>query len=145
MICDDSAVIRGAIARILAAEPGIDVVARAADGAQAIETLRRVPVDVIVLDIEMPVLDGIAALSGLLAVDRAVRIVMASTLTTRGADIALKALRLGAADYIPKPSAIAGLNDTAFRAELIAKVKGLARLARRPPAPPAAPPHAPGP
>lgn len=131
MICDDSAVIRGVIARALEADPAIRVVARAADGRQGIEALRRTPVDVIVLDIEMPVLDGIAALPGLLEVDPGVRIIMASTLTTRGADIALRALRLGAADYIPKPSALAGLDDRGFRQELLAKVKGLARLGRR--------------
>ncbi|MBW4090058.1 MAG: chemotaxis response regulator protein-glutamate methylesterase [Proteobacteria bacterium] len=130
MICDDSAVIRGAIARALEADPTIRVVARAANGRDAVESLRRAPVDVIVLDIEMPVLDGIAALPLLLAVDPGVRIVMASTLTTRGADIALRALRLGAADYIPKPSAIGPLGDALFRDELVAKVKGLARLRR---------------
>jgi two-component system, chemotaxis family, protein-glutamate methylesterase/glutaminase len=130
MICDDSAVIRAAIARTLAADPAIQVVARAANGQEAVDTLRRTPVDVIVLDIEMPVLDGIAALPLLLAADPGVRIVMASTLTTRGADIALRALRLGAADYIPKPSAIGGLNDAGFRNELLAKVRGLARLRR---------------
>ncbi len=149
MICDDSAVIRSAIARILDADPDITVVARAANGRDGVDTLRRVPADVIVLDIEMPVLDGIGALPQLLAVDPRVRIVMASTLTTRGADIALRALRLGAADYIPKPSAVTGLNDLGFRAELLAKVKGLARLrrgplARSPAAAPraGAPPHA---
>lgn len=130
MVCDDSAVIRAAITRALHADPAIRVVARAANGREAVETLRRSPVDVIVLDIEMPVLDGIAALPLLLAADPGVRIVMASTLTTRGADIALRALRLGAADYIPKPSAIGGLDDAAFRGELLAKVKGLARLRR---------------
>ncbi len=155
MICDDSAVIRGAIARALEADPAIRVVARAANGRDAVESLRRTPVDVIVLDIEMPVLDGIAALPLLLAVDPGVRIVMASTLTTRGADIALRALRLGAADYIPKPSAIGPLGDAVFRDELVAKVKGLARLRRAaacgpqpraasapgaPPAPPRPPP-----
>jgi len=139
MICDDSAVIRSAIARILEADPAIRVLARAANGRQGVETLRRTQVDVIVLDIEMPVLDGLAALPLLLEVDPGVRIVMASTLTTRGADIALRALRLGAADYIPKPSAIAGLDDHGFRQELIAKVKGLARMRRRPVAPSGAP------
>ena len=56
---------------------------------------------------------------------------MASTLTTRGADIAMRALRLGAADYVPKPSSIGAVNDETFRRELVEKVKGLARLRRR--------------
>jgi two-component system chemotaxis response regulator CheB len=66
---------------------------------------------------------------------------MASTLTTRGADIALRALRMGAADYVPKPSSIGAVGDDVFRHELLEKVKGLARLRRRTahPSQPAAP------
>ena len=60
----------------------------------------------LVLDIEMPVMDGMTALPLLLRVDPGLKVIMASTLTTRGADIALRALRLGAADYVPKPSAV---------------------------------------
>ena len=129
MVCDDSAVIRSAIARILERDPAIRVVARVADGAQAVATARRIDVDVVVLDIEMPVMDGLAALPLLLAQDPGLRVIMASTLTTRGADIALRALRLGAADYVPKPAADA-LERAGFAEELIAKVKGLARLRR---------------
>ena len=131
MVCDDSAVIRGAIVRMLEADPAIRVVARPGNGRAAVDELARTPVDVLVLDIEMPVLDGITALPLLLKADPQLRIIMASTLTTRGADIALRALRLGAADYVPKPSAV-GLNgDDNFRQELMEKVKGLARLRRR--------------
>lgn len=130
MICDDSAVIRAALARMLEADPAIRVVARVANGKLAVEELRRQAVDVVVLDIEMPVMDGMAALPLLLQADPAVRVVMASTLTTRGADIAIRALRLGAADYVPKPDTAAIADDT-FRRELVAKVKGLARLRRR--------------
>jgi two-component system, chemotaxis family, protein-glutamate methylesterase/glutaminase len=126
MVCDDSAVIRGAIARILEADPAVQVVARAANGQMAVEELKRTPVDVVVLDIEMPVMDGMTALPLLLRADPQLKVIMASTLTTRGADIALRALRLGAADYVPKPSAVHG--DEAFRRELVEKVKGLARL-----------------
>jgi two-component system chemotaxis response regulator CheB len=131
MVCDDSAVIRGAIVRMLEADPAIRVVARPGNGRAAVDELARTPVDVLVLDIEMPVLDGITALPLLLKADPQLRIIMASTLTTRGADIALRALRLGAADYVPKPSAV-GLNgDENFRRDLVEKVKGLARLRRR--------------
>ena len=130
MICDDSAVIRGAIARLLEADPGVKVVARVADGQAAVAELKRTPADVIVLDIEMPVMDGLTALPKLLEVDPGVRVIMASTLTTRGADIALRALRLGAADYVPKPSAMGVAGDESFKRELLEKVKGLARLRR---------------
>jgi two-component system chemotaxis response regulator CheB len=79
----------------------------------------------------MPVLDGLAALPLLLRADPQLRVIMASTLTTRGADVAMRALRLGAADYVPKPSSLGLAGDETFRSELIAKVKGLARLRRR--------------
>ena len=61
MICDDSATIRGAIARMLEADPGIQVVAKVSNGRMAIDELSRTKVDVLILDIEMPVLDGISA------------------------------------------------------------------------------------
>ena len=131
MICDDSSTIRGAIARMLEADPGIRVVAKVGNGRMAIDELKRTKVDVLVLDIEMPVLDGMAALPLLLQTDPRLRIIMASTLTTRGADIAMRALRLGAADYVPKPTSIGNTNDDRFRLEIISKVKGLARLSRR--------------
>ena len=133
MICDDSAVIRGAIARMLETDPDIQIVAKAANGQIAVDEVRRTRIDVVVLDIEMPVLDGMRALPLLLKADPGLRVIMASTLTTRGADIAMRALRLGAADYLPKPSAIGINNDDRFRQELVQKVKGLARLRRRPP------------
>ena len=135
MVCDDSSTIRGAIARILESDPGIQVVAKVANGRMAIEELKRTKVDVLVLDIEMPVLDGMAALPLLLQADPGLRVIMASTLTTRGADIAMRALRLGAADYVPKPSSIGAATDERFRLEIISKVKGLARLRQRASAP----------
>ena len=131
MVCDDSVAIRGAIVRMLESDPAIRVVARAVNGQAAVDELARTPVDVLVLDIEMPVLDGLAALPLLLRADPDLRVIMASTLTTRGADVAMRALRLGAADYVPKPSAIGAAGDATFRTELIEKVKGLARLRRR--------------
>ncbi len=134
MVCDDSAVIRSAISRILERDGGIEVVCRVGDGAQALAALQTTAIDVVVLDIEMPVLDGLAALPLLLKHDPGLRVIMASTLTTRGADIALQALKLGAADYLNKPTAAILAADGTFGFELIAKVKGLARF-RRPVAP----------
>lgn len=131
MVCDDSATIRAAIARMLEADPGIQVVAKVSNGRMAIDELRRTKVDVVVLDIEMPVMDGMAALPLLLQADPGLRVIMASTLTTRGADIAMRALRLGAADYVPKPTSIGTATDERFRLEIISKVKGLARLRQR--------------
>ncbi len=137
MLCDDSIVIRGAIARMIEADPQVRVVARASNGQQAIDGIARqaragTPIDVVVLDIEMPVMDGITALPQILAADPGIRVLMASTLTTRGADIALRALRLGAADYVAKPGA-AQIADDSFRIDLLAKIKGLARVRRHRP------------
>ena len=128
MVCDDSAVIRAAIARILEADPAVRVVARVANGQAAIDELRRTKVDVLVLDIEMPVMDGMTALPLLLKADPHLKIVMASTLTTRGADIAMRALGLGAADYVSKPSSTGTVKDDRFAKEILQKVIGLARL-----------------
>jgi two-component system chemotaxis response regulator CheB len=140
MVCDDSVVIRGAIARILESDPAIRVVARVGNGQLAIDELARQAVDVVVLDIEMPVMDGLTALPLLLRADPGLKVVVASTLTTRGADVALRALRLGAADYLPKPTANGIAIGDGFRRELLAKVKGLARLRRAVAVPPRAAP-----
>jgi two-component system chemotaxis response regulator CheB len=143
MVCDDSVVIRGALARLLQKDPAIEVVARVANGRAALEEIARQAVEVVVLDIEMPVMDGMTALPLLLKADPQLRVIMASTLTVRGADIAMQALRLGAADYIPKPGS-AAIADQSFANELVAKVKGLARQRRRvapSAAPGAQPPH----
>jgi two-component system chemotaxis response regulator CheB len=81
MIVDDSAFIRGAIARAIESDPALLIVVSVSNGEQAIRSLQREPVDVIVLDIEMPVMDGLTALPKLKEIDGAVRIIMASTLT----------------------------------------------------------------
>ena len=81
----------------------------------------------------MPVMDGLTAIPLLKAVDPAVQIIMASTLTHKNAEISLKAMSLGATDYIPKPSTdqLAGSNAETFNHELIEKVRTLGKLARR--------------
>ena len=135
MICDDSAVVRGALARALQGQPDIEIIARVANGAEAVAEVAKLvaqgtPVDVLLLDIEMPVMDGMQALPLLLRADPKLLVVMASTQTTRGADIALRALRMGAADYIAKPS-VADVAGGGFGRELIAKLVGLTRLRRQ--------------
>lgn len=131
MIVDDSAVIRGLVTRSLEGDPSIRVVASVGDGKMAINALQRQPVDVIVLDIEMPVMDGLSAIPELLAVDPSVKIIMSSTLTARGAEVSLKAMQLGAADYVPKPTStreISGGDE--FKRTLTEKVRVLGSVAR---------------
>lgn len=132
MVVDDSAVIRGLLTRALEGDPDIRVAASVGDGQMAINSLQRTSIDVIVLDIEMPVMDGLTALPKLLAIAPQVKIIMASTLTLRGADISMRCLSAGAADYIPKPTStreIGGAED--FKRELVSKVKALGAAARR--------------
>jgi two-component system chemotaxis response regulator CheB len=132
MVVDDSAVIRGLLTRAIEGDPELRVVASVGDGQMAVNALGRQAVDVIVLDIEMPVMDGLSAIPKLLAVDPHVKIVMASTLTVRGAEVSMKAMQLGAADYIPKPTSTREISGAdVFRRELVQKVKALAQSARR--------------
>jgi two-component system chemotaxis response regulator CheB len=132
MLVDDSSIVRGIVAKLLESAPRIKVVATAANGAIAVTLLSKTECDVIVLDIEMPEMDGITALPKLLAINPNVKIIMSSTLTRRGAEISMKAMSLGAADFLAKPSSGLGAAD-AFRAELLGKVQAYgarARLAR---------------
>lgn len=132
MVVDDSAVIRGLLTRAIEGDPEIRVVASVGDGQMAVNALQRNSVDVILLDIEMPVMDGVTAIPKLLAVAPQVKIIMASTLTARGADISLRCLQAGASDYIPKPSSTRELGGADnFKRELVSKVKALGAAARR--------------
>ncbi|WP_052215048.1 chemotaxis-specific protein-glutamate methyltransferase CheB [Belnapia sp. F-4-1] len=149
MLCDDSATVRAALARVLEADVGIKVVSRVGDGKQAVEAFAALPPagrpQVVLLDLEMPVMDGMTALPLLLRQEPRPAVIVASALTQKGATATMAALRAGAADYIPKPGAAGGgLADPGFRAELLAKVKGWARVGpSRPAAKTVAPVRAP--
>ncbi len=126
MIVDDGLVIRGMLTRILEAEGDFSVVASAGDGQRALAALKRTPVDVVILDIEMPVMDGMTALPQIVATYPNVKVVMASTLTERNAEISLEALHKGASDYITKPGSSGALNNAEeFKRELVSKVRAL--------------------
>jgi len=132
MVCDDSAVIRGLISRSLESDPEIQVVTTVSNGQMAINALSRYPVEVLILDIEMPVMDGLTALPELIRMQPDLQVVMASTLTRRNADISMRALAAGAADYLAKPTTTMALNAAAdFKTELAAKVKALGAARRR--------------
>src|SRR5581483_10828093 len=103
MIVDDSAVIRGLLTRSLEADPDLSVVASVGDGQMAISALQRHDVEIVILDLEMPVMDGFTALPKLIAAKPGLRVLVASGLTRRGADVSLQALAAGASDYVTKP------------------------------------------
>lgn len=132
VVVDDSAVIRGVITRWLEEDSAIQVVSSASNGKIAIAVAERVKPEIIILDIEMPEMDGLTALPQLLKAVPGVQVIMASTLTRRNADVSLRALSMGAADYIPKPETrSAAATSVDFRREIVEKVKALGGAARR--------------
>lgn len=127
MIVDDSAIVRGLITRSLEGHPGISVVATAFDGYSALAEIKRQPVDIVILDIEMPRMDGITALPEILKLSPQSKVIIASTLSQRNAEISLRALSLGASDYVAKPSSQRDKSESdRFYAELIAKILAFA-------------------
>ena len=140
MVVDDSSIVRGLVSRMLKTDPRLEVVATCSNGQMAVTQIARKPADVIILDVEMPVMDGLTALPLLLRAAPGVRVIMSSTLTQRNASISLKALGLGAADYIAKPTSDRlGASET-FQRDLIEKVITLAG-ARRTTSAPSMPPR----
>ena len=104
MLVDDSAVIRGALTKLLETNPIMKVVKSVADGKAAIEAVEAKRPHVVILDIEMPVMDGITALPQILKASPETKVIMFSSLTEKGASITLEALKLGAVECIVKPS-----------------------------------------
>jgi two-component system chemotaxis response regulator CheB len=145
MIVDDALVARGFVKRWVDAEPDLELVGSLSGGREAIERLEKIDPDVVVLDVEMPDIDGIAALPQLLQKKPDLAIIMASTLTRRNAEISMKALALGALDCIPKPEATGHEATAEFRRELIEKIRQLGsrrvhgKIRARAPRPAAAP------
>src|SRR2546430_2347911 len=132
MVVDDAVVVRGLVSRWIGEEPGLQVVASLRTGRQAVDQVERANPDVVILDVEMPELDGLSALPLLLEKKRDLVVIMASTLTRRNAEVSLKALSYGAADYIPKPETNREVTTSAtFRRELIEKIRQLGGRRRR--------------
>jgi two-component system chemotaxis response regulator CheB len=133
LVVDDSSVIRGVVSRWIEASSETVLAGLAVNGADAVRRASLLKPDIIVLDIEMPEMDGLAALPLLLKSCPQARIIMASTLTRRNAEISLKALSLGASDYVPKPTAMNGTDAAEdFKRELFNRILGLGRRARAP-------------
>ncbi|MBY0241327.1 MAG: chemotaxis-specific protein-glutamate methyltransferase CheB [Burkholderiaceae bacterium] len=130
LIVDDSALMRRQLAQLFEAEGDFDVrIAR--NGREAIEENRNYLPDVVTLDINMPEMDGLTALSELM-LDRPVPVVMLSSLTGQGALATFEALNLGAVDYMPKPGGTISLSIDTIRRDLVDKVRCAARVRVRP-------------
>jgi two-component system chemotaxis response regulator CheB len=146
LVVDDSVVIRKLLCDTLSKDPELEVVASAGDGRIALAKIAQLHPDLITLDVEMPVMNGLEALAEVRKLYPKMPVIMFSTLTERGASATLDALSLGASDYATKPSSTgspAGAIE-AIRAELIPKIKALCagrstKLKSLPPSRPAMP------
>ncbi|MBN9521489.1 chemotaxis-specific protein-glutamate methyltransferase CheB [bacterium] len=142
LIVDDSAVFRRAVAGELSADPALEVVGTAANGRIALAKLAQTVPDLVVLDVEMPELDGLATLREIRKTHPKLPVIMFSAVTERGAAATLDALALGATDYFPKPAPTAGGLDASLRVIREDLIPGIKALCARPatPPPPSPPP-----
>lgn len=142
LIADDSAVMRSLLRMVFETTPAIEVVAAASNGAEALAAFTRINPDLVLLDIEMPGMNGLDVLSAIRRQNRRVPVIMCSTLTRRGATVTIEALSRGAADYVTKPESQTGARDgvSTLARDLIPKV-----LAFFPVKPWSAPPPQPAP
>lgn len=128
LIVDDSAFIRRVLQDWVSQEPDMEVVGVAVNGQEAIQKVRDLRPDVLTLDIEMPVMDGLTALESIMR-EQPLPVVMVSHLTQDGAAATVKALELGALDFVPKPSGSTSLKFLGSKNEFLSKLR-LARQAR---------------
>lgn len=127
LIVDDSAVMRSLLRSVVTADPGLEVAGTAADGATALNCIDSMRPDLVLLDVEMPVMDGLATLRNMRRRGQRVPVVMCSSLTQRGAKVTLEALACGASDYVAKPSGQAGREEAArtLAQDLLPKINAL--------------------
>jgi len=140
LVVDDSAFMRKALARMLGSDPRIQVLDTASDGEEGYRKTLELRPDVVTLDVRMPGMDGLTALMKIMA-DCPVPVLMLSSLTKEGGEVTLKALDLGAVDFINKSSASSAMDILSIAGELISKVKTAAgvdvrKMPRKAPAPP---------
>jgi two-component system, chemotaxis family, protein-glutamate methylesterase/glutaminase len=129
LLVDDAVVVRKALAVAISADPDLEVAGTAMNGRIALAKFPLLKPDIVLLDIEMPEMDGLETVRELRKIDTRVPIIMFSTLTERGAAVTLEALSLGATDYVTKPSNINGAATLqAIGGELIPKIRVLCHL-----------------
>jgi two-component system chemotaxis response regulator CheB len=136
MVVDDSAVVRGLVSRWIGEADGFELVAAAPNGRAALDLVETAAPDIVLLDLDMPELGGIATLPLLLARKPGLKVIVVSTLTQRNAVTSLRCLALGAVDYLPKPSTQQEVTTSLdFRRELMARLDALSGLYRTAAAP----------
>jgi len=127
LVVDDSAVMRSLLRSVVSTDAGLEVAATAADGESALSAINSVRPDLVLLDVEMPVMDGLVTLRKLRARGHKMPVVMCSSITQRGAKVTIEALASGASDYVTKPAGQSG-REAAIRAlaqDLIPKIQAL--------------------
>lgn len=122
LVVDDSAFMRKVITDMIQSDDQLMVVGTAKNGKDAIEKVKLFKPDVVTMDIEMPILDGLSALKMIMETEP-IPVIMLSSLTKKGADETLKALDLGAFDFITKPSSLIKVSTPEIKEELLYKVK----------------------
>jgi two-component system chemotaxis response regulator CheB len=135
LIVDDSAVMRSLLRSVVSTDAGMEVAGTAADGASALSCLETLHPDLILLDVEMPVMDGVATLKELRRREHRMPVIMCSSLTQRGAAVTIEALAEGASDYVAKPAGQPS-REAAVRAlaeNLLPKIHALTRQGPLPP------------
>lgn len=126
LIVDDSAFMRKSLSIMLQSDPGISVVATARNGQEGFDLAKSLRPDIITLDVEMPVMDGLTALKKIMT-ECPTSVIMISSITTEGAQATLKALELGAVDFVPKELSYVSVSISNIKEDLITKVKEIAR------------------
>jgi len=122
LVVDDSVFMRKIISDIINSTSFLEVIETASNGKEALEKIKLNQPDVVTLDIEMPVMDGLKVLEEIMT-KSPIPVIMLSSLTNHGADATIKALDLGAFDFIPKPSSLFNVNTNDFKINLINKIK----------------------
>ncbi len=126
LICDDSALMRRNLSRIIEGDSGLRVAGTARDGQDAIDKARELLPDVITMDINMPVIDGITALQ-IIVEEGIAPVIMVSSLTQEGAATTFQAMALGAFDYVSKPGGTVTVRMESTAHELISKIRAAAK------------------
>lgn len=131
LITDDAVVVRRLVSDVLGSVPTIDVVGTAPNGRIALQKIPQLSPDIVILDVEMPDMDGIATLVAIREAHPHLPVVMFSTLTERGASITLEALMRGANDYVTKPANVGSVAEAMerVRAELVPRIHALCGIA----------------
>ena len=124
LIVDDSVVIRKGLKLLLQSDPDLEVIGEARNGEEALKQIALLHPDIVTMDIEMPVMDGLTALRRIMASDP-LPVIVFSTLSTEGADVTMDALEAGAVDFLPKDVGNLAFAGHSLQAQLIAKIKSI--------------------